>query len=255
LDAPQSFRGHEYSKLEMSGMHLRKVVRALVRLRRDRGQAAGNPAGLTMVTVDIAAAIVGARLSERRVENMCVYLDFRPDPSVIARLTEKARREISTGAFSIMPSKLIGKLLDLTAEEKWTLASLLHLQRICIEPIDHADDVRRRKRASASMVRVKGGAVARDKSAVATARAMGISRATLYRRMKAGETVSWKLPEGATETPEMAPEGETLSWTQPGERDTFVDAALLQGTVHKTVSPLPVPGTDIGSTRIKRTAS
>jgi hypothetical protein len=63
MNGPDVFRGHDYSKLQMSGMHLRKVVRALIRLRRERGTLAGSAAALTMVTVDIAAAITGARLS------------------------------------------------------------------------------------------------------------------------------------------------------------------------------------------------
>jgi hypothetical protein len=243
MNGPDVFRGHDYSKLQMSGMHLRKVVRALIRLRRERGTLAGSAAALTMVTVDIAAAITGARLSERVVENMCVSLDFRPDKTVIARLTQKAVREMSSGAFAIMPSKLIGKLLDFTAEEKWTIAGRLKLERIWIEPIDHQADVLRRKRESEAKRRASSGAKPRSESDAAVARRLEISRSTLARR-KARDADSWKLPMGRETASKSDPSSEAVSWMHPGECDTFVDATLLQGKSHESASSLPVPVTN-----------
>lgn len=192
------FDRQRYSRLEMQGRHLRKVLRALARLRASRGQPVGDRAAWTAVAADVAAAVIGPMIDYRKVGNLCVWVGFDADPSVLSRVTEKAARERCDDGFRIMPAAVIGKLVDLTTEEKATVAKALGLKRVNILAVDHQAARRAWKRQNEADRRRAGGARPRGASKAAQAKALGVHRSTLYRSPNA--TDSWTLPMEAPKT-------------------------------------------------------
>jgi hypothetical protein len=237
---PREFVEQRFTRLEMQGRHLRKVLRWLARLRRERGQSIGDPAAWTSVLAEVAAAVIGPTVTEKQIDAMCAaYVGFEPDKRELARAARKVRLARAGEGFAIMSSASIGRLVDFTAEERTVIAERLRLKRVFILPIDNDEERRRQKRASKTAARAARGATPRRLSKAALARELGVSRSTLYRRPDA--TLRATLPMRSTEIAESEAIAATVSATLPGACDSLGDTALRKDSAPETVA-LDVPG-------------
>jgi hypothetical protein len=256
MSLPEEFRDQHRSPLEMHGMHLGKVLRALARLRKDRGTSIGDCAGWTAAIVEVAAAIRGDALTAKFAENVCVRINIDPDLDVLRRMTDKARREITTGTFRLSSWRVIGKLVDFMRDEEIALKDQLGLKRILLIPADDAERRKRQNREAQAARRAAAGASPQKSSKAATARRLGVHRSTLYRRPDA--TLSSAFPMEAGNRAEQVANRATLSSALSGQRDTFVSIPLSTETADESVASepvtpaVPIPGS---SSRSHRRAS
>lgn len=250
MSLPAEFRQQTRTQLEMQGMHLAKVLRALRWLRKERGRATVDRPEWTTVAAEVAAAIVGPAVDAKRVAGMCVRIGFDPDPDELLRAAKKARLARADPGYKIMSSAIIGRLVSLTSEEKAFLADRLRLKKIFIIAIDAADARRERQREAAAAERRARNIPARSESASARAKLEGVHRSTIRRR---DATVTSPLPMGAQNELEMALLNATVTSPLPGKCDSYV-AAPLSTEVGDVCVALDDPPGEI-TTPVRRRAS
>jgi hypothetical protein len=234
------------SLLELTGLHRRKVLRALVWWRRKNGVPVGDTARWAVAVVDVAAAIFGRRLSVPKATNTATVINVDIGGNeVLDRLVAKAVAEMADGIYQPVPSKVLGSLVGLTSDEKRSVADILGLNRISIQAIDHDADRKKRRRELALQQRTKAAAqigrvyTPRALSKSALAKAAGVDRSTLYRRaQKANATVSCPLPVGPSLPAVSVPNDATVSCPLPRETQQFRDPSLYLGNSHGSVAPI-----------------
>lgn len=234
MTVPDEFHGQNRTPLEMHGMHLGKVLRALARLRKDSGSKMGDTAGWTAAIVEVAAAIRGPALTMRFAENVCVRIDVEPDRDVLRRMTEKACREIASGVFRLSSWKVIGKLVDYTRAEEIALKDRLRMKRILLIPGDDAERRKRQNREAQAARRAASGGTPRAESKTAVAKRLGVHRSTMYRRPDA--TLSSAFPMEAEKAASRRSRRATVSSALPAKRDTFVSIPLTTEIADETVA-------------------
>jgi len=229
--------------LELTGLHRRKVCRALIWWRQKSGADVGDAARWAIALVDIAASIFGRHLSVARVTNTAVVVNVEVESDVLDRLVAKANAEMIAGAYSPMPSKALGALIGLTSHEKRAVGEILGLDRISIQAVDHDADQRDRRRKRAKKQRQEAAQAKgrrftpREQSQSALARAADVDRSTLFRRrQKADASVSCPLPVDHELPPIPVPCDASVSCPLPGEMHQFRAPCHRLGNGHESVA-------------------
>jgi hypothetical protein len=146
-----------FSTLQMQGRHLRKVLRALVRIRISKAMTVLN------------------------VESACLWIGFEPDRATVATSTARAALARRSDTFKLMPGAVIGAMVNFRAEERRQIAGMLRLKRIAISS---ASTKRRLKADTALELRASRGALPREQSKARTQpwKTLGLSRTEYYAR-------------------------------------------------------------------------
>ena len=257
MNGRTEFEEQRYSPLQMQGMHIRKVLRALVRLRTTRHQPIGDRAGWTAVAADLTAAIYGT-VTIARVDAQCAWIGIKPDRAVLMRVVAKAAGERNGSTFTLMPGAVVGKLVDFKTEERATIADWLDMKRVGIVPVDAAELRKQQNRAAQAAKRRRAGVAARDGAKSAQAENLGVHRSTLWRRANATRTSA--QPMEYSEAENLTRVNATRTSALPGKRNVKISAALLIGNddanvapkADRAIPPLPKKHAPVASRRAKQ---
>lgn len=115
--APQQAK-QKFTLIEMTGRCYRKVLRALVQLRREDGVVIEDYAAWMTVAADIAAAIFGPTVTARNVEGQCLFMGIEVDRGTVAPFFARAAQWRRAESYVPLTGEEIGKLVQLSWRER-----------------------------------------------------------------------------------------------------------------------------------------
>ena len=115
--APQSPR-QKYTLIEMTGRCHRKVLRALVQLRREDGVVLEDHTAWLAVAADIAAAVFGPSVTARNVEGQCAYMGIEWDRRAIVPIHARAAQWRRAPDYAPFTGEQVGQMVHLSWRER-----------------------------------------------------------------------------------------------------------------------------------------
>lgn len=108
----------KFTLIEMAGLCYRKVLRALVILRREDGVVIEDMAAWLTVAADIAAAIFGHRVTVANVEGQCVFMGIEVDKAAIVPFHARAAQWRRAESYAPLSGDEVARLVHLSWRER-----------------------------------------------------------------------------------------------------------------------------------------
>jgi hypothetical protein len=185
----------KFTLTEMTGRCYRKVLRALVQLRKEDGVIIEDYAAWMTVAADIAAAIFGPTVTAHNVEGQCLFMGFEFDRAAIPSFHVRAAQWCQAQDYAPLSGDEVGRLVKLTWRER---DALIERKASGVTRIGSFDETSVERRRRKDRERKAGQrACARSPKQPKVWEALGMKRSTYYHQRRAWtDSVHFSYKEG-----------------------------------------------------------